>query len=433
MRDNQMAIKKKNLPCDNGTKSITPKLRSPILSLPLMNKRVVGYLQGLNVPLTVDCVATRYNRRYLQSLINKTTINESEKQQRSQRTTRNPRNGQNKIPLPIENKKYKLDDTSFGFSWWYNDSIQDQQMTQKQHNTACKKFVNGFNGSIDLTEIAGPNLAYVFVVPFNIQFGLMSAFKTDPNQSLVRERMKELGSLKSCFYTQLHWKKGVGRSSHINESDWRDNPVMDPTSSWILEGYMNCLSDKIQSKVGGEVKYTSLCSLIETERAGHQAAHIDDKGCTEKEECNRPFILHHPLCEEGSTLQVWLPNKMGSYSPTFVHIPFGSAMILRGDVYHAGCYGSRGNIRFHAHLTPIISTGDGRELGILNVNCDERLRETDLRSCTVNNMMLTKSHARLKFTSKYIKRMKQQMPVETFWVQDPEKNVGDPPKRIQFS
>jgi hypothetical protein len=170
MRDNQMAIKKKNLPCDNGTKSITPKLRSPILSLPLMNKRVVGYLQGLNVPLTVDCVATRYNRRYLQSLINKTTINESEKQQRSQRTTRNPRNGQNKIPLPIENKKYKLDDTSFGFSWWYNDSIQDQQMTQKQHNTACKKFVNGFNGSIDLTEIAGPNLAYVFVVPFNIQF-----------------------------------------------------------------------------------------------------------------------------------------------------------------------------------------------------------------------------------------------------------------------
>jgi hypothetical protein len=113
-----MAIKKNNLPCDNGTKSITPNLRSPsILSLPLMNKRVVGYLQGLNVPQTVDFVATRYNRRYLQSLINKTTINESEKQQRSQRTTRNPRNGQNKILLPIENEKQQMPVETF----WVQD------------------------------------------------------------------------------------------------------------------------------------------------------------------------------------------------------------------------------------------------------------------------------------------------------------------------
>ena len=83
-------------------------------------------------------------------------------------------------------------------------------------------------------EIAGPRLAYTFVVPFMTQFGLMSAFKTQPNDMLIRETMKELSSMKNCYYTQLHWRKGNGNSSHVNESDWRGNPMLDPTSSMIV-------------------------------------------------------------------------------------------------------------------------------------------------------------------------------------------------------
>ena len=77
----------------------------------------------------------------------------------------------------------------------------------------------GFNGEITLTTLAGPHLAYGFDVPCNTQIGMMSAFKTSPNQLLIRERMKELSSMKTCFYTQLHWKKGVRHTFHMNKSD----------------------------------------------------------------------------------------------------------------------------------------------------------------------------------------------------------------------
>ena len=139
--------------------------------------------------------------------------------------------------------------------------------------------MNGFNGELNLLEIAGPRLAYTFVVPFMTQVGLMSAFKTQPNNILIRESMKELSSLKNCYYTQLHWRKGNGNSFHVNESDWRDNPLLDPTSSTIVEGYLVGMSNSLGKKTEWSMTYTTLCSLIETDKAGHQAAHLDDKGC----------------------------------------------------------------------------------------------------------------------------------------------------------
>ena len=181
------------------------------------------------------------------------------------------------------------------------------------------------------------------------------------------------------------------------------------------------------------MRYHTLCSLIETDKAGHQAPHVDDKGCLQKNKSYRPFILHHPLCEEGSSLQIWLPNKKGSHSPTLVHIPFGTALVLRGDVYHAGSYGNKGNLRFHAHLTPDQGTAEGRELGIMNVDCNERLRETDLPAGDVKNILLMKNKQQTKFTSKYMKQMKMVLPVSTFWGQHPERNARGNPKRTKYS
>jgi hypothetical protein len=107
-----------------------------------------------------------------------------------------------------------------------------------------------------------------------------------------------------------------------------------------------------------------------------------------------------------------------------MHVPFGSGLLLRGDVYHAGCYGTTGNIRFHAHLTPEDCTVDGRELGILNVSCDERFRETDLPANSVNSLMVGKNKQQMQFTAKYIRRMKKSLPIVSFWGQDPEKCKG---------
>ncbi len=110
--------------------------------------------------------------------------------------------------------------------------------TQKEHNTSNRVFANGFNGQLNLHEIAGPKLAYTFVVPFMTQFGLMSAFKIKPNNMLIRKTMKDLSSMKKCYYTQLQWREGNGKLTHVNKSDWRDNPLLDPTSSMLDEGYL---------------------------------------------------------------------------------------------------------------------------------------------------------------------------------------------------
>ena len=61
--------------------------------------------------------------------------------------------------------------------------------TQAEHNISNKAFLNGFNGDLNIMEIAGPRLVYTFVVPFMTQFGLMSAFKTQPNDMMIRETM----------------------------------------------------------------------------------------------------------------------------------------------------------------------------------------------------------------------------------------------------
>jgi hypothetical protein len=329
-------------------------------------------------------------------------------------------------------EQYRIDDTSMGFGWWSNIQREDGR-TQKQYNRSSSVMTKGFNGEITLAPLAGPQLAFAFVVPCVTQIGMMTTFKTMPNQMMIRQRMKELSSMKTCYYTQLHWKKGVGHNSHLNESDWKDNPLLDPTASLLLDAYMASLSNALSTATQWKVQYKTLCSVIETGKAGHQAPHIDDKGCLEKEVHFRPFILHHPLCEEGSSLQIWLPNNKGSHSPTLIHIPFGTALLLRGDVYHAGSYGSTGNLRFHAHLTPHRCTADGRELGIMNIDSNERLRETDLPAEEVNNILLQNNKEQCKFTSKYIKQMKKVLPVTTFWDQNPEKNVTGQPKRTEYS
>jgi hypothetical protein len=143
--------------------------------------------------------------------------------------------------------QYKVHDISMGFSWWNNEMIR-VPFTQKEYCTSNRVFVNGFNGELNIMEIAGPCLTFTFVVPFMTQFGLISAFKTQPNDMLIRETMKKLSSMKNCYYTQLHWRKGNGNSSHVNESDWRDNPMLDPTSSMIVEGYLAGLSNSLEEK-----------------------------------------------------------------------------------------------------------------------------------------------------------------------------------------
>jgi hypothetical protein len=94
-----------------------------------------------------------------------------------------------------------------------------------------------------------------------------------------------------------------------------------------------------------------LPGVVITKRAHDQALHLDDQPG------EILFLLHFPLCEEGMVLRVWgkANNERNNMEKAnYLRIPFGSYAITRGDVYHAGIYGKKGNFRFHM----VVKTAD---------------------------------------------------------------------------
>jgi hypothetical protein len=68
-----------------------------------------------------------------------------------------------------------------------------------------------------------------------------------------------------------------------------------------------------------------------------------------------PFILHLPLCKDGLALQIWSTwegDRTSHVRPKLIFVPFGCALLLRADTYHAGCYGTKGNLRLHGIILP---------------------------------------------------------------------------------
>ena len=100
-------------------------------------------------------------------------------------------------------------------------------------------------------------------------------------------------------------------------------------------------------------------------------------------------------------------------APQFLHIPFSSTCVLRGDIFHGGCYGSKGNIGFHAQLNP--RPAEGKHLRILKENRIEQLHETAIPADEVNSTAQTMHQ--VKFTQKYLRNMKKVDSSDTFWVQ----------------
>ena len=117
--------------------------------------------------------------------------------------------------------------------------------------------------------------------------------------------------------------------------------------------------------------HTPVVGFLKNKKEGdHQELHLDN--CAKNDvrasgnniDLKTAFILHVPLSEEGLMLRVPNPetikqleskDKHGNWTyntlkEDFVFVPIGEALILRDDIYHAGNYGSEGNIRFHAMI-----------------------------------------------------------------------------------
>ena len=85
-----------------------------------------------------------------------------------------------------------------------------------------------------------------------------------------------------------------------------------------------------------------------------QPIHVDFTDLWE-DTADIPWVLHGPLCEEGSWLNIMATEKLKESTrvlPLHAHIPFTTFLLTRGDVPHSGIFGSKGNVRFHMVLGP---------------------------------------------------------------------------------
>ena len=64
-----------------------------------------------------------------------------------------------------------------------------------------------------------------------------------------------------------------------------------------------------------------------------------------------------------------------------IHIPFGSMLVVRSDVWHGGILGGKGNMRFHA---AIIVHEDSKEKDELVYGCDNVVAKTTFDNLKVD-------------------------------------------------
>jgi hypothetical protein len=107
---------------------------------------------------------------------------------------------------------------------------------------------------------------------------------------------------------------------------------------------------------GEETCWQLYPSLVLTKGlASHQKPHLDFPKAEFMKKGRVPFILHLPLCKEGLALQIWSTwegDGTSHVQPKLIFVPFGCALLLQADIYHDGCYRTKGNLRLHGMILP---------------------------------------------------------------------------------
>jgi len=157
----------------------------------------------------------------------------------------------------------------------------------------------------------------------------------------------------------LHWHGNISQGS--GDGDWvRHNKVL--SQQTVVE--VAELSKRVISSFGLGLPaeyFTTYPGFVLTEKQYDQELHLDE----EPKEGNNPIcVVHVPLCSEGMNLRVLGYESATANNSSYgvqtkehkvermLHIPFGMGLVLPIGTYHAGCYGSEGNLRFHMQIRP---------------------------------------------------------------------------------
>ena len=102
-------------------------------------------------------------------------------------------------------------------------------------------------------------------------------------------------------------------------------------------------------------KWKIVPEIVVTNFADKQNPHFD----LPKPQRKQSYMIHISMQREGSFLSIFDEDTM---SHRFVYVPFGTYLALRGDVWHSGFFGRRGNLRLHL----VILRGELPEPAILH-------------------------------------------------------------------
>lgn len=237
------------------------------------------------------------------------------------------------------------------------------------------KLLSNFNG-LEGKILAGrvPKTIMIELIRMKNRIGSISSIRNKKHNG--RTMFNGIGSTRTvtgncgAIYTMFqHWTEST------TNDEWKNHPLLhmgykgDETSSRAIESFgkylIELLSRRANSYVKPQYTYCYRPGIIITLESFHQTPHRDFHitNCR-KDENLSIWILHLPLCREGLELNVWenmnKTDKKGS--PIKVFVPFGTYLLLRGDVTHGGCFGERGNTRFHMAMLPIETTSEGSRL-----------------------------------------------------------------------
>ena len=115
-----------------------------------------------------------------------------------------------------------------------------------------------------------------------------------------------------------------------------------------IETILSSVKTKIPDFTTNRNLYTEKVGVVMTYKDYVQSPHQDI--VYHDENGHHSYIIHVPLCECGAWIYLWQSGSGRNLNRDMIHIPFGSILVLRDDVWHGGIVGGKGNIRFHAGI-----------------------------------------------------------------------------------
>ena len=187
--------------------------------------------------------------------------------------------------------------------------------------------------------------------PINILVSLMhDTVLCDDNMDVIRKHRRCIRRFDGreeksgrCFYYMYHWgfesvAEGIRDFIQVN----RRCKLLSPATCHHIKWLARSILEKILTIPGEINNYNIYPGILWTEKAYHQQPHLDrDENMVALSQ--QSLIVHLPLTVEGMLLCVW--NQM--QSPKMLHTPFGCYSVFKNRQVHAGCYGKKGNVRFH--------------------------------------------------------------------------------------